>query len=144
MIRFLFLLFCSLSSLVASAFDVDGIEYMETENGCCKVLELYSEASEIVIPATVTSYGKMYNVTCIGESAFKSKDNLTSITLPSSITSIGERAFENCSGLTTMIIPNSVTSIEDGTFQGCSGLTSVVLPSSLTTIGEYAFGGCSE
>ena len=78
----------------------------------------------------------------IGDYAFNSCDELTSIVIPNSVTSIGECAFEGCIGLTSIEIPNSVTKIDYGAFQDCNGLTSVVIPNSVTEIGDSAFDGC--
>ena len=80
----------------------------------------------------------------IGDYAFNSCDELTSIVIPNSVTSIGECAFEGCIGLTSIEIPNSVTKIDYSAFQDCNGLTSVVIPNSVTEIGDSAFGGCWE
>jgi hypothetical protein len=82
-------------------------------------------------------------VTSIGEVAFASCHELTSVVIPNSVTSIGGGAFVNCSGLTSVTIPNSVTSIGIGAFADCSGLTSVTIPNSVTSIGDYAFFFCS-
>ena len=47
----------------------------------------------------------------IGNGAFFSCRELTSIEIPNGITSIGADAFGRCAGLTNIKIPNSVTSI---------------------------------
>lgn len=46
-------------------------------------------SGDIVIPESVTYYGKTYPVTSIGPDAFVGSD-LTSVTIPNSVTSIGE------------------------------------------------------
>ena len=124
-----------------------------------------SYSGSVVIPASITYDGVEYNVTSIGDNAFKNRSSLTSVTIPNSVTSIGQVAFYGCSGLTSVTIPNSVTSmgsdafhgcsgltsvtigngvtsIETGVFSGCSGLTSVTIPNSVTSIGVFAFSGC--
>ena len=83
-------------------------------------------------------------VTSIGDSAFSSCSNLTSITIPNSVTSIGDSAFGGCSSLTSVTIPNSVTSIGDEAFWSCSSLTSITIPDRVTSIGWYAFKYCSS
>ena len=63
--------------------------------------------------------------TIIGDDAFQSCNELTSITLPDSVTSIGESAFAGCYGLTSITIPKGVTGIGASAFSGCSALTDV-------------------
>ena len=63
--------------------------------------------------------------TIIGDDAFQSCNELTSITLPDSVTSIGESAFAGCYGLTSITIPEGVTGIGASAFSGCSALTDV-------------------
>ncbi len=92
----------------------------------------------------ITSVTIPNSVTSIGNHAFGGCANLTSITIPSSVTSIGGAAFRYCTSLTSITIPDSVTSIGDGVFFGCSSLTSVTIPNSVTSIGSYAFYDCSS
>ena len=47
-------------------------------------------------------------------------------TIPESVTIIGEAAFESCKDLTTITIPESVTSIGEYTFADCENLRDVV------------------
>ena len=83
------------------------------------------------------------SVTTIGSSAFSGCERLTSITIPNSVTSIGDQAFYRCYGLTSLTIGNSVTTIGWLAFSKCSGLTSITIPNSVTTIGEGAFSLCT-
>ena len=101
----------------------------------------------IVIPEKVTypeSNGVDYNVTSLGDYAFNSCWNMTSITIPSTVTSIGDAAFRNCSGLTSLSIPEGVANIGLEMFYYSYNLQSVTLPSTVTSIGDYAFAYCSR
>ena len=62
----------------------------------------------VIIPEEVVFMNRTRKVTRIGEGAFSSCNELTSVTMPQSITSIGGNAFYGCS-LTSLVIPNSVT-----------------------------------
>ena len=77
----------------------------------------------------------------IGDYAFISCSDLTSITIPNSVTTIGVAAFNDCKGLTSVIIGNNVKSIGESAFSCCRSLTSVIIGSDVTSIGNYAFDG---
>ena len=77
---------------------------------------------EIIIPATVSYSGINYQVTSIGQSAFRKCDRLTSISIPNSVTSICQDAFNGCDYLAAIKIPNTINSIEASSFDGCSRL----------------------
>ena len=62
--------------------------------------------------------------------------------IPNSVTTIGNQAFRSCVDLTSIVIPNSVTSIGDSAFRNCRGLTSITIGTSVTSIGEWTFEWC--
>lgn len=64
------------------------------------------------------------SVANIGDSAFRSCINLTSVTIPDGVASIGNYAFYNCNGLTDVTIGSGVASIGYSAFDDCSSLTS--------------------
>jgi hypothetical protein len=82
------------------------------------------------------------SVTSIGDYAFYSCTNLTSVTISNSVIAIGQFAFTDCLNLTSITIPNSVTSIGSAVFAGC-GLASITLPNSITIISDNAFAYCA-
>ena len=168
-------------SLIYNLKWFDGITYEYNSDKTAKVVDFVydynrnlEELSEILpnitsieIPTTVQHNDTTYNVTSIGEEAFKSCSGLTSITIPNSVTSIGEDAFYKTGiyndksnwGNGLLYIDNCLVdadiniegtcSIKEGTriigdwaFNGCNSLTSVTIPNSVTSIGEGAFTRC--
>ena len=59
-------------------------------------------SGELFIPKTITHNGTIYNVTAIGESAFKHCSKLVSVSLPITITELGKQAFFGCKGIITI------------------------------------------
>ena len=125
---------------------IDGISYNLIEDGLQATVVSNTTAEysgEITIPSSVTYNEKIYQVTAIGSSAFKTCNSLNSVSIPSSVTMIGNSAFEY-TNLTSITIPNSVTSIGERAFYFCENLTSVSIPNSVTNIGSYAFQYCDK
>ncbi len=90
----------------------------------------------------LTSVKFSNSVINIGNSAFLNCTNLETVELSCRLKTIGECAFWRCFALKSLEIPNSVTSIGDGAFYRCYGLDSLYIPSSVTSIGDYAFSNC--
>ena len=65
-------------------------------------------SGNVVIPGSVEYEGKKYSVTEIGDYAFYTCRNLTSITIPANVTSIGHDAFHGCSSLISVHISDIV------------------------------------
>lgn len=117
-------------------------DFTYTDNGASITITDYpdTKVGMVEIPAEIA--GKP--VTSIGNFAFASCSNLTSITIPNSVTTIGIQAFSSCANLTSMTIPNSVTTIGRGAFYVCYDLMSITISNRITSIGDYAFDGCSK
>ena len=107
------------------------------------------------IPETITYNGHTYNVTTIGNDAFRGCTRLTSVSIPNSVTTIGDDAFSNCTGLTKAEFA-SIESLCNIDFKNSYSnplcyakhlyingeeVTEVVIPNCVTTIGKYAFYG---
>jgi len=121
----------------------EGLVYTLISNNTAYSVTGYTGTSpEVVIPETYLSKP----VINIGENAFKSKDFITSVTIPAGVTSIGLSAFQGCTSLTSIHIPEGVTSIGPYAFQSCSNLTSVTFAeaSMLQSIGSGSFYFCSS
>ena len=107
---------------------------------------------EIVIPWNVTSIGESAFKNCrnikrvliqgvidfIGAEAFKWCESLESIALPEGLRSIGYEAFHGCRALREINIPSSVTTL-DSAFEYCTMLSSVAIPDGITEVHTYAF-----
>ena len=131
--------------IFADDVEIDGISYrIDLTAKTAELTDGSTNAKAIVIPSSINHNGSTLPVKSIGEYAFSSCPNLTSVTIPNSVTTIGEFAFNKCSTLTSVTIPNSVTTIEKYAFKGCLNLTSIVIPKSVRKIERKAFGECSK
>lgn len=159
-------LLCLFITAQGQEFWSNGIHYNLTEDGNAEVTymdcyygwyETYYNyfdqySGDIVIPSEVTAwvtpmYSEPFEVTAevvgIGENAFISCYDLTSVTLPNSIKYIAENAFYECTALTSINLPDGLEIIQDNAFSYC-GLQSIVIPSSVTEIGWGVFFSCEN
>ena len=74
----------------------------------------------------------------IGDYAF-SHSPIAEVTLPKGLKTIGQAAFGSCKNLTSIELPNTVTALGKWTFENCKGLSNIVIPNSLTTMGDLVF-----
>ena len=103
-------------------------------------------STNVVVPSSINVDGKDIPVKAIADNAFYDNDTITSITIPNSVTSIGDSAFGSCSNLTTVAISKNsqLTTIGEGAFSGCIYLASIYIPNSVATIRDSAFSSCSN
>ena len=108
----------------------------ELGDGTVEITGYAGNSATCVIPDEID--GK--KVTRIGNSAFKDRTELTSVTIPDGVTYIVDCAFFGCTSLETVTIPNSVINICSSAFRNCTSLKEVTIPASVTNIEDHAFG----
>ena len=81
----------------------------------------------------------------IGDYAFSSCKQLTTIEIPANVTKITYGAFKDCTSLDTVTFAgNKVTYFGSAIFYGCTSLKNIDIPSTLTTLGKQAFRECTS
>ena len=83
-------------------------------------------------------------ITSVGNYAFYSLNNTTSVSLGGKVSSIGFYAFSNCVSLKSVTIPGSMIYISDCAFEDCTSLASITIPDGVTSIGYNTFADCSS
>ena len=112
-------------ALAQTSVTVDGIKYDLDGSNATVTYPNESEpgtseyTGDISIPPTIDVDGTTYNVTAIGNKAFR-KASITSISLPEGLLSIGKEAIYN------------------------TKITEITVPNSVTTLGKYAIGQNSK
>ena len=74
----------------------------------------------------------------VGDEAFKGRNTITNVTLPTSLQLIGASAFENCTGLTSIVLNEGLENIGEKAFASCK-LKDLKFPSTLKIINDGAF-----
>ena len=148
-----FLFIVALLPLMANAQTlIDGI-YYNLNAGSEQATVTYGNtkyAGNVVIPETVRYSGITYTVTSIGQGAFASCSDLTSVTIPKGLTSIDANAFSSCSNLTSVTInSNAILTQEFTSNTGVNKyfgdqVTEYIVGDDVTEIAVYAFVGCTE
>lgn len=81
---------------------------------------------DVVIPKTVSLNGKSYPVRKIGNSAFGSAFDVSSIDIPEGVTEIEDGAIRGA-GAVTIRIPSTLERLAAGSISSCSKLSSIVI-----------------
>ena len=113
------------------AYETEEISTSDTFNSYIQKLEEHPFYLKRLIEGTVESI-KISNATSIGNRAFNSCSNLTSVSFPNA-TSIGYGAFSS-SSLTTIYVgtnTSTVCTLSSTAFNNCPNLTNIYVPASL-------------
>lgn len=101
-------LLCTVTDSVQQHISVRGSEYMWNAST--------SYSDTLVIPQTIEYDGTEYTVTALGDSAFRSHNEIHSIVLPPTLTNIGIRALD-VAGIVELAVPDGVQSIGQRAFR---------------------------
>ena len=104
------------------------------------VTELLAGAGENVV---IPSHHENLPVATIGDSVFRGKTNLKSVTIPDTVKYIGDYAFAECTALTSLVMPHSIAETGTGAFEGCTALSEVRFSERLEKLGARTFAGCT-
>ncbi len=141
-------MFAAVFSICAYASPVETVgDYLITVGYDQGILikQYKGHASNLVIPSqmTVPSTGETLSVFGVDANAFESNLSLISLTMPDTMLHIGQEAFLSCTNMTSVLFNCGLKEIGVSAFSGCSSLQQVVLPSSLITLGSGAFDSCA-
>ena len=135
-------------SAFAQTFDYKDIEY-KILSEADKTVEVYINpsfnGSGLIIPEKVTYSGKEYTVTGIRQLAFLNSASIISVSIPATVKTIGNSAFESCTNLTSLTFKgeSQLEQIGDYAFYK-TGLTTISIPATVKTIGNSAFQDCGN
>lgn len=127
-------------------------EYAVTDTDKAVILRYTGSDSVITVPDTIDGF----TVTEIADYAFAAKDNsirgcadsvfdknqIISVTLPSSVKKIGIFSFAFNSAIQTLNLPEGITEIPYAAVCNAEALASIKLPASVKRIGHTAFFNC--
>lgn len=132
------------------AMAVESVVFLENAESPVKLTLAASAfaADNDKYPSSLKSVALPKGMTDIAASAFEN-GTIEEITIPNTVTNIGNKAFKSCENLTTVYFEEGGTaalklatassSTSNGAFYGCTSLTSVNLPERLSYIGAGSF-----
>ena len=83
-------------------------------------------AGDVVIPEKVEYEGVTYSVVQIAEKAFMGCPDLISVVMPGSITYIGNQAFDSDWQMTSISFSENITSIGESAFENCRNIKEII------------------
>lgn len=128
------------TSQTAQAASANQLRYYENYSGKgygVGVVDGSDVVGDLVIPDTYN--GKP--ILEISVDAFRNRENLTSITIPSTVTSIPYQGFDNCANL-KKVTATGVEFVNWWGFRNCPKLETVEMPK-LKSVGDFGFMNCN-
>lgn len=141
----LLLMMCMTTGIYAQEeFTIDNINYKTISSDYVTVTGAEGEVFSLSFPEMVNHNGKTYSVYKVEKEAFKNRQDIHYLSIPSSMKIIGTEAFHKCKNLIKITFAtNSVEIIEEGAFWECHQLMQFTLPNTLQAIGPHAFSWCN-
>lgn len=115
-------------------------EYRVLDDGTVEIVKYNGTESTVTISSSVNDY----EITRIGDSAFRDNQTVEGFVMWAKLVSIGDYAFAGCTNLKNMTIPGTTTSIGISCFEGCSSLDSLIVWAKLIEVPAFAFKGCEK
>ena len=105
--------------------------YRLDKDGNATIIGWSGSNTDLIVPAQLDGH----NVTAIGANAFKGKDKLVTLSIPTGVKSIGDNAFADCTALTKLTLPDTLDQDKVGQniIQNDAALTSLTLRCTQTT-----------
>ena len=114
--------------------------YYDSRNNCNALIESASDVLLLGCYKTVFPY----DITGIGDCAFRNVRKLRSVVLPEDVVFVGPEAFNGCHDVKTLLLNDQLETIDDYAFQDCDSVVTLTLPENVSTIGLRAFAHCSS
>lgn len=123
----------------------EGLSYQKASEGNYAICTGIGTAtlSYIAIASEYTLFGVTYPVTEIGEEAFDSNTQITSLVVPDSVSRIDSKAFNNCQNLTSVILPESLISVGTNAFLNCTNILKLNFKGSVDKWAQISFSSGS-
>jgi len=141
----------TLSAKPSSAvqFATDGIWYETINSRQVRIIadptdSLYRLMDTISIPVSIDYNGKKYQVSEIGDQAFRYCHLLRQISLPDNLRKIGYQSFMNCTQLAEIHLPGSLRKIDEMAFYGCASLKTVYVGKHIKKWPDMCFSDCTS
>lgn len=144
---------------------VDSVRYGTYDFKTAFVHSPEGDVANLIVADSISGDGYTMPVIVVGNSSFKNKTSLRTVTLPKTVKDIALWAFSGCTNLEQINFSEGLETMQTGTFSnckslkeinlpeglkvvrgfdGCTGLTTVTIPQSVVEIGNGAFSGCNS
>ena len=135
-----FMVTLNANAAVGDTFTLNDLTYtVLTEDAASSTVSIKaantSISGAVVIPETVSNGGITYTVTAFASRAFRTCEEITSVSVPNTLTNWDtDRIFSTCTKLVDVNIPEGVSVMQMSTFNTCPSLGHLILPLSLENL----------